>query len=270
MEGESFVKTSCSRLLILSCIVLCVGGWNAVLGVQQPDRVAQLIAQGNDYSEKQFDNQKALDCYLNAEALAPRNAEILWRISRAYVDIGEHLPTATDEEKEKQLETYQKALTFADSAVAADPNNSMAYCRRAIATGRVALFRGVFSVGGLVNSTRDDCEKAIKLDPQNAAAYYVLGRAHAKLVEKPKIVRWPLGLGWGNIDDAIKNYEKAIALRPDFIMYRLDAARAYTENDEYAKAKEQLKVIPTLTKEDEDDDQFRKEAAELLDQIKDK
>jgi tetratricopeptide (TPR) repeat protein len=146
----------------------------------------------------------------------------------------------------------------------------MAYCRRAIATGRVALFKGVFSVGGLVNSTRDDCQKAIELDSSNAAAYYVLGRAHAKLVEKPRIVRWPLGLGWGNIDDAIKNYEKAIALRPNFIMYRLDAARAFVENDEYTKAREQLNVIPTLPKEDEDDDQFRKDAQALLDEIKDK
>ena len=238
--------------------------------VQQPDRVAQLIAEGNDFSEKQFDNQKALDKYMQADALSQNNDEILWRISRAYVDIGEHLPAATDEEKEKQLETYQKALDYANKAITANPKNSMAYCRRAIATGRVALFKGVFSVGGLVNATRDDCQKAIELDPSNAAAYYVLGRSNAKLVEKPKIIRWPLGLGWGNIDDAIKNYDKAISLRPDFIMYRLDAARAYVENDEYSKAKEQLNIIPTLSKEDEDDDQFRKEAKELLDQIKDK
>ncbi len=264
------MKTLCSRLLPVFCAVTLVWSWNVVLGMQLPDRVAQLVSEGDNYSEKLFDNQKALESFLKADALAPKNAEILWRISRSYVDIGEHLPTATDEEKEKQLETYQEALNYADSAVVADPNNSMAYCRRAIATGRVALFKGVFSVGGLVNSTRDDCEKAIQLDPKNAAAYYVLGRAHAKLVEKPKIVRWPLGLGWGNIDDAIKNYDKAIALRPDFIMYRLDAARAFVENDEYDKAREQLKTIPTLVKKDEDDDEFRKEAAELLDQIKDK
>jgi len=245
-------------------------GWSVAMCLQQPDRVAQLVAEGNDFSEKQFDNQKALDKYLQADSLSPNNDEILWRISRAYVDIGEHLPAKTDEEKEKQLETYQKALDYANKAVTANPKNSMAYCRRAIATGRVALFKGVFSVGGLVNSTRDDCQKAIELDSLNAAAYYVLGRAHAKLVEKPKIIRWPLGLGWGNIDDAIKNYERAISLRPDFIMYRLDAARAYVENDDYTKAKEQLTIIPTLSKEDEDDDQFRKEASELMSQIKDK
>ncbi len=264
------MKTACSSRWALAALFLMTVSWGVALRAQQPDRVAQLIAEGNDFSEKQFDNQKALDRFLEADKLSPKNAEILWRISRSYVDIGEHLPANTDEEKDIQLETYQKALDYANQAVEADPKNSMAYCRRAIATGRVALFKGVFSVGGLVNSTRDDCQKAIELDPANAAAYYVLGRAHAKLVEKPKIVRWPLGLGWGNIDDAIKNYEKAISLRPGFIMYRLDAARAYVENDDYAKAKEQLKMIPTLTKEDEDDDQFRKEAQDLMVKIKDK
>lgn len=264
------MKTSRSSLWFLAASFVLAASWSVAIRAQQPDHVAQLIAEGNDYSEKQFDNQKALEKFLEADKLTPNNAEILWRISRSYVDIGEHLAVGTDEAKEKQLETYQKSLDYANKAVAADPKNSMAYCRRAIASGRVALFRGVFSVGGLVNSTRDDCQKAIELDPSNAAAYYVLGRAHAKLVEKPKIFRWPLGLGWGNIDDAIKNYEKAISLRPGFIMYRLDAAKAYVENDDYGKAKEQLNTIATLSKEDEDDDQFRKDAKELLDQIKDK
>jgi outer membrane PBP1 activator LpoA protein len=61
-----------------------------------------------------------------------------------------------------------------------------------------------------------------------------------------------------------------MVLRPNFIMYRLDAARAFVEDDDYAKAREQLKMIPTLPTEDEDDDQFRKDAATLLDQIRDK
>jgi FimV-like protein len=72
------------------------------------------------------------------------------------------------------------------------------------------------------------------------------------------------------MDDAIKNYEKSIELRPGFIMYRLDCARAYVEMEEYGKARQHLIKITSLQKEDEDDDTFRKEAAELLETIKDK
>ena len=66
------------------------------------------------------------------------------------------------------------------------------------------------------------------------------------------------------------NYGKAVALRPDFIMYRLDCAKAYIEMDEYAKAREHLSVISLLPKQDEDDDQFRREGKELFESIKEK
>jgi len=71
------------------------------------------------------------------------------------------------------------------------------------------------------------------------------------------------------MEESLKLFEQAIALRPSFIMYRLDAAKAYIEEDEFDKAREQLTKIATLGKEDEDDDQFKKEAAELLEKIKD-
>lgn len=235
-----------------------------------PARTDSLVALGDDYSTKQFDNEKALAAYLNALALAPNNDEILWRISRAYVDIGEHLPVHTDEEKQKQLETYEKSLDYAEKAIRANPKSSMAYTRRAIANGRIALFRGVWDAPGLVKQTRADCERAISLDTSNAAAYYVLGRTHAKVSEKPRIIRWPLGLSWANLDDAVQNYERAIALRPDFIMYRLDYARTLIERDEYTKARAQLVQIGTLPTEDEDDAQFRKDAKELIEEIKEK
>ncbi|MGA7159427.1 MAG: tetratricopeptide repeat protein [Bacteroidota bacterium] len=237
---------------------------------QQKANIDSLIAASDDFSTKTFENKKSLEVLMKVYAADSNNYEILWRISRAYADIGELLPTVTQEEKTKQLETYQKSLDFAELAVKANPNASMGYTRRAIATGRVALFKGVWESIDLVKQVRADCEKAIELDKNNPAAYYVLARTHAKLCEKPKIIRWPLGLSWANYDDAEANYEKAIALRPTFIMYRLDAARAYTELDEYDKAKEQLTKIATLPTENQSDNQFRKEAKELLEEIKDK
>lgn len=233
-------------------------------------KAEQLIAQGNIYSEQTFDNQKALQSYEAALALEPNNYEALWRISRAHVDIGEHFAAATDQEKAKQLQTYEKSLEFANKAIAANAKGAMGYTRRAIANGRIALFKGVWESLDLVKQTKADCEKAIALDPKEPAAYYVLGRTNMKVSEKPKIVRWPLGLGWANLDDAVKNFEKAIALRPDFIMYRLDCARAYVEQDEYSKARAHLTAIGTLSTMDEDDGQFRKEAQELQEKIKGK
>ena len=230
----------------------------------------RFIAEGDELAQKLFDNHKALEKFQEALALAPNEDEVLWRISRCYVDIGEHLPSTTETEKEQQLATYEKAMEFAEKAVAVNPKSSMGYTRRGIANGRIALFKGVWSALDFVKQARTDCEKAIELDTNNNAAYYVLGRTHAKVSEKPRIVRWPLGLGWASLDDAIVNYEKAILLRPDFIMYRLDAARTYIEVEEYNKAREHLSVISLLPTQDEDDDQFRRETKELMERIKEK
>lgn len=266
------MKHGTNSILIVLLVGLCIPATKVIAATVAGDsnNVSQLIAEGNSFSEKVFDNQKALDMYNKALSLSPNDYEILWRLSRTYVDIGEHLPTKTDAEKEKQLEFYEKSLDFAKKAIAVNPNGAMGYTREAIANGRIALFRGVFESLSLVKKTRADCEKAISLDVTEPAAYYVLGRTNAKLCEKPKFVRWPLGIGWANMDDAIKNYEKSIELRPNFIMYRLDCARAYVEMDEFKKAREHLVKIASLPKEDEDDDVFRKEASELLDKIKDK
>ena len=97
-----------------------------------------------------------------------------------------------------------------------------------------------------------------------------MGRTHAKLAEKPTIFRWPLGLAWGNLDDAIRFYLKAISLDPNFVMFRFDLARAYASDDEYQKAREQLNAIPSIPKRDQADDSLKTEAQKLLQEIKGK
>lgn len=230
----------------------------------QDSLTVRLIEEGDEYAEKLFDNQKALQKYQEAFCREPANYEVLWRMSRTLVDIGEHLPSTTETEKQAQLKMYEEALHYAQKAIEANPRGSMGYARRAIVNGRIALFRGVWDALDLVKQTKADCEKAIELDPTNATAYYVLARTHQKVCEKPKFVRWPLGLGWANLDEAIQLYEKAITLRPRFSMYRLDCARTYKELKNYEKAKEHLQILLSLPKADEDDDLFKKQATDLL------
>lgn len=214
-----------------------------------------------------FDNKGALEILLNADQEFPHNADVLWRLCRVETHIADHMPHATGDQKDAQLKLYQTAYDYADSAVAAGPKNSMAYTYRAVAGGKIALFKGVFSVGSIVKRVRNDCESAIALDPNNAIAYYVLGRTHAKLAEKPVMFRWPLGLAWGNLNDAIKFYQKAVLLDPDFVMFRLDLAKAYIRDDEKQKAEEQLAVIPSIPIRDQDDDSLKTEAANLLQEL---
>lgn len=237
----------------------------------QAQTVENLIAEGDKYTEE-FNNQNALDSYLKADKLYPNNWEVLWRISRAYVDIGEHMPENTDEQKDAQLLVYQKAFDFADRSVKLASDKSITYVRRAIANGRIALFKGVFSVAGVVNSVKEDCEKAIKLNNGDkytiALGHYILARTHAKISEKWAPARAVLGLGWADNETAIIEFNKAVNLYPNFRMFYLDFAKSYLREDEYQKARDMLKKVIDSPKKDEDDDQRVTEAKQLLEDIK--
>jgi tetratricopeptide (TPR) repeat protein len=231
----------------------------------------ELLKEGDNHVA-QFENQKALEIYQKADKLFPNNWEVYWRLSRAYVDIGEHLPDKTDKEKDAQLEYYKKAFEYADKAVKLAPTQSITYVRRAIANGRIALFEGVFSAIGTVKDVKNDCEKAIQLgnggNYVQALAHYVLGRTHLKVCEKPYLVRLPLGLGWGDTEKAVQLLETANKLRPNFRMFMLELAKAYIEEDEYSKAKELLLKIEKAPVADEDDDKVLSEAKQLYEKIK--
>lgn len=236
--------------------------------------VQELINKCDEFIETKFDNVNALKTIEQAYKLEPNNFEVLWRMSRAYVDYGEHLPARTDKEKEEQLKMFEKALEYAEKSIKVNPNSSIGYIRRAIANGKIALFKGVFKTISLVNSVKADCEKAISLnnggDIQQSVALYVLARAHSKVCEKPKFARAIIGLGWGDREEAAKLFERAIKMRPNFIMYRLEAAKNYIEMENYQKANEHLFAIQNLPKLDEDDDEYRAEAKKLLNEIKNK
>lgn len=266
------MKTHAAVSLRLGSLLIILFFFVSPASSMQPDSsvIRQLLEEGDRLATEQFDNAGALAKYLEAFRRDSINAETLWRISRAYVDIGEHLPAATDPQKEMQLETYELALRYAERSVGADPRNSMAYTRRAIAKGRIALFKGIWESLDLVKQTRSDVDSALALDPENDVANYMMGRVHAKVSEKPRIFRWPLGLGWASTEDAIRYYEKAIALKPNFIMYLLDCARAHVEEDEFEKARNHLMLIETLGKRDEDDEAFKEEARKLLEEIRGK
>ena len=201
-----------------------------------------------------------------AYKLAPKDYDVLCRYSRVLVLFG-------DEQKESEQEKiYLRALDLAEEAVALNPKHALGYVRRAAARGKVALFKGVLSVAGMVKATRDDAEKAIQLNNAGelvlASAHYILGRAHLKLTEQPKVVRKPLGLDWGNLDDALLNLKKATELRKGYIMFHLDYARALAKKKQTDEAKKELTAISQLQPTEFGDEARKQEAFALLSELK--
>jgi tetratricopeptide (TPR) repeat protein len=227
----------------------------------------ELIQEGDKYNTE-FNHRKSLETYQKAEKLDPGNWEVLWRISRAIVDIANKMPEETDEQKDTKYYKYKESFVYADSAVRVAGDQSVTYLRRAIVNGRIALFEGVFSAIGTVNDVKDDCERALQLDNGGnyvqALSHYVLGRTHSKVCEKAYLLRLPLGLGWGDMEVAIREYQNAIKLKPNYRMFYLDLAKAYIEEDEYELAEENLLKVEKAPFVLEDDDEYLKESKQLL------
>lgn len=233
--------------------------------------VDQLIDECDKYYS-QFNNEKALESLLKAEKQSPDNWEVIWRLSRTYVDIGDKMPNSTSSQEDAQLATYQKALDYAEKSVKLEPNKTISYLRRAIANGKIALFKGVFSVAGVVNSVRADVEKAIQLNNGDnfamGVAHYVLARTHAKTSEKWKPARSILGLGWADNEIAIKEFKKAIEIYPNYVMFYVDYANSLIREDEYKTAREMLNKALTIPNAHQDDDKRKAEAKQTLNDIK--
>lgn len=227
-------------------------------------QIAALLAQADTLSWEGGENRRALALYAEALSLDKRSPEILWRISQSYVRIADDLAS---EEQELRLSLYEKALEFADKSVSANGHSSMAFTRRGIASARVALFKGFWESMGILKDARADLERALELDSLNHEAHFALATTHLKVIEKPWILRWPLGLGWGDIHTAIAHLERAIELKWNCIEYRLAAARAYIEEDEPAKARAHLTLIPMLRAVNRTDLIAAREARSLLDHL---
>lgn len=194
---------------------------------------------------------------------APSSYDVLYRMARLNIIMG-------DQEKveDSKLPFYTKGVEYANKALAINGKGMSGYVYRAAANGKVALFKGIFSVGGVVNSVRDDAWSAIKLNNESsqrlASAHYILGRAHLNLTKKPKLVRYPLGLAWGNLDEAHEHLKKARELRPDFIMFELEYARVLIAMDREDEGKTIARKIAGLTPKEPGDKERKNEALELL------
>ena len=259
----------CYKAFMASLVISFVVFFSSFVNGQT---LEDLLKQGDNALDVEFNNQKALNDYTKADNLSPNNWEVYWRLSRVYVYLGEHMPDKTGDQKDAQLAVYQKAFNYADKAVKLEPEKSITYLRRAIANGRVALFKGIFSVAGVVNRVKSDCDKAIGLGNggsyTQALAHYVLARTNAEVSKKWAPARAVIGLGWADLDKAINEYIIAIKLYPNFRMFYLDLAKAYIRQDEYAKARENLNKVISSPKRDENDDETLYEAKNLLNEIK--
>lgn len=128
------------------------------------------------YSRSQAPDQTtkpALDAYLEAEKLATPPAALLHRIAKPY---GLSMNDEATEAGKKAL--GEKALSYAQRAVATDPNDADARVALAICCGQLVRFQNTKVQIQYSRLIRESAETALRLNPNQELGCYVLGSWH--------------------------------------------------------------------------------------------
>ncbi len=217
----------------------------------------------------------ALKDYQRALAIDSTSYEANWRASIAAVDIGKQTPDSIPDPARDSL--YRLAERYATRAAAANPDGADGWFALANAIGRTSLTLGKKERVQRAAEIREAALRAIELNPRQDGAFHVMGRWNAEIMRLSGLQRFFaknfLGgavFSQASWDNAVAYMKRAVALRPEFIYHHYDLALIYIDTKEWAPAREQLALIPSLPLIDVMDPVWKQEAASLLQAIANK
>ncbi len=237
---------------------------------------ARMVAQsGQDFIRQgdsaytHFDNTAALRAYQQAVQADSSNYEALWKLSRAYVDVGE-----TFKKKNQRKQYFREGEKYARRAVEVNPDGARGHVFLAVALGRVALDAGAKKRVRLSKEIRAEIEKALALDPNDDIAWHVYGRWHRKMATLSWIERKFANLFLGGVpkdaskEKAVECFQKAIELNPNHINHHLELAITYEKLKKKDLAIAEYEKVLQLPKSDADDEEHKAKAEKRLKKLK--
>lgn len=164
---------------------------------------------------------------------------------------------------------YLAAKIYAETALKIDPKNSESNCVMAIALGRSSMSKSGKEKILNAREVKKHVDAAIANDPQNFKAWHVLGRwqyeiSNLNALERSLVKVLYGGLPPATIKQSIVAFEKARALRPEFILNYFEMAKAYKDNHNKNKAITYLQLMFTLPDQTEDDPDIKQKGRALL------
>ncbi len=209
-------------------------------GLFATDDFDSWLSKGNAF-DALGQSDRALACYREAEKLQPQNAELLCRISKQY-----HDSMADTSAKETKRTLCRSALAYAERAVTLDPKNSMAETLVAICYGRLAKFADTRTKVAYSQQIEAHARKALKLQPDNDLACYVLGVWNLELANltsfQRTMAKWMYsGVSAASNEEAERCLKKAIALNAERPAYFVELGRVYAAMGKTAEARAMLK-----------------------------
>ncbi len=209
-----------------------------------PGELPAGVATG-DEAFTRIEYPAAVTFYKSALESMPDNPEILWRLARVYVCMGEV------EEGPQAGEFLRKAELYGRRCLENDSTSAKAHTWLAGALGYLALNADAGEQVKLSHELLQHVERAIALDPQNDAAYSIKGSFYRALGNVGWLERRLATLFVGRIPDG--GYEEAetallqaIALAPDVMRHHYELGVLYIDWDRNEEALLALRKAMTL------------------------
>jgi tetratricopeptide (TPR) repeat protein len=217
----------------------------------------------------------ALHHYQEALALDSLDFGANWKAARAIADVAKQLEG--DSTKDRRDSLYSVGRTYAERALRVDSTRAEGHFAVALVLGRLSRTRGGKERVRFAKIIYDEATRAVQIDSTYDGAWHILGAWNAEVKRLSGITRFfakaLYGAGFmdkANWDDAQRDLERAVALRPPHVYHRLELAQVYVDVGKYSRAREQLTAIETLPIGDAMDPTYKRQAVTLLADIRDK
>ena len=206
--------------------------------------VPEAIAVG-DSAFVRIDYGAASLAYEQALAEHPREVELLWRLARMSVCRGEVA------EAETRLTLLRQAEKAARQCIAIDSLNSQGHTWLAGALGYLALEEDLSQKISLTQELKREALRAIELDPDNDAAYSILGSFYRALGNASWFQKTVASIFIGSVpeggyDEAERALKKAVALAPDVMRHEYELGVLYLDMGRKGEARAALEKAAGL------------------------
>ena len=254
MQPGSLLKTLSAVLaLVLTLASTAMGAESA----------AELIQKGDVFYDK-LQAAEALKFYLPAEKLDSNNVRLLVRISREYRHL---MSDATNTSEKKQLGTT--AVSYAQRAVALAPNDPETQLALAISYGKRLPIEETKQQIANSRLLKIAIDKAIALDPTNDLSWQILGRWYRGVADVGGVKRALARVAYGKLpsakyEDAVRCFEKAIALNPNRLMHYIELGRTYALMDREADARKFIAKGLAMPETEHDDPESKNLGRQIL------
>ena len=238
--------------------------WSSLFADEPLSRLA-----AGDEAFVRMEYASAIDFYAAALYQRPDDPDVLWRLARVHVCRGEVL-----ESRERTAEC-KEAEVFARKCIEQDSTKSEGHCWLAAALGYLALDAGKKEQLQLSHELVHEVKATLALDPNDDAAYSILGSFYRALgnvswfqrqLAAIFVGRVPDG-GYEEAEDALK---KAVSLAPTVMRHQYELGVLYIDMGRRDEARKVLEHAATLPIKVAIDKPRLKKIQDLLQELSDR